>query len=111
STTSRVALVGNAWQTRNADVAALEDRGHLLVFAPSALEVHRQAAGWYWDQEIFDFVAAHLHLVAQHSLRLYRQAWELKQAGLDLREAGLRRILARARPRDAPQLPARSHST
>src|SRR6516164_5156610 len=64
TTTSRVALIGNDWKTLNADVAALEDRGHVLVFAPTALAVHRQAAAWFWDQEIFDFVAAQLHLLA-----------------------------------------------
>ena len=41
--TSCVALIGNDWKTLNADVAALEDRGHVLVFEPTALEVHRQA--------------------------------------------------------------------
>jgi hypothetical protein len=93
TTTSRVALIGNDWKTLNADVAALEDRGHVLFFEPTALEVHRQAAGWFWDQEIFDFVAAHLHLIAHHSLRTYRRAWELKQAGLDWRQAVLSRFL------------------
>ncbi len=92
STTSRVAVVGNDWKTLNADVAALEDRGHVLLFEPTALEVHRQAAGWFWDQAIFDFVAGHLHLMAA-SLRAYRQAWELKQAGLDWRRAVLSRCL------------------
>src|SRR5713226_4022568 len=57
TTTSRIALVGNDWRTLNADVAALEDRGHLLLFEPTPLEVHRQAARWFWDQEVFDFVA------------------------------------------------------
>jgi hypothetical protein len=33
-TTSRLALIGNDWRTLNADVAALEDRGHVLQFAP-----------------------------------------------------------------------------
>jgi hypothetical protein len=94
TTTSQVALVGNDWKTLNADVAALEDRGHVLFFEPTALEVHCQAAGWFWDQEIFDFVATHLHLIAQHSLRVYRQAWELKRAGLDWRRAVLSRCLA-----------------
>jgi hypothetical protein len=94
TTTSRVALVGNDWKTLNADVAALEDRGHVLVFEPTALEVHRQAACWFWDQEIFDFVAAQLHVMAPHSLRVYHQAWELKQAGLDWRRAVLSRCLA-----------------
>jgi hypothetical protein len=93
-TTSRVALIGNDWKTLNADVAALEDRGHVLVFEPTALEVHRQAAAWFWDQEIFDFVAAQLHVMAPHSLRVYHQAWELKQAGLDWRRAVLSRCLA-----------------
>ena len=96
TTTSRVALVGNDWKTLNADVAALEDRGHVLLFEPLALEVHRQAAAWFWDTEIFDFVATHLHLIAQHSLRTYRQAWELKQAGLDWRQAVLCRFLTGA---------------
>jgi hypothetical protein len=93
TTTSRVALIGNDWKTLNADVAALEDRGHVLIFEPTPLEVHLQAAGWFWDQEIFDFVATHLHLIVQHSLRTYRQAWELKTAGLDWRQAVLCRFL------------------
>jgi hypothetical protein len=94
TTTSRVALVGNDWKTLNADVAALEDRGHVLVFEPTALEVHCHAAGWFWDTQIFDFVADHLHLIAQHSLRTYHHAWELKQADLDWRQAVLSRFLA-----------------
>ena len=93
TTASRVALVGNDWKTLNADVAALEDRGHILLFEPPALEVHRQAASWFWHQEIFAFVAAHLHLMAQPSLRTYRHAWELKQAGLDWRHGVLGRCL------------------
>ncbi len=93
TTTSRVALVGNDWRTLNADVAALEDRGHLLLFEPAPVEVHRQAARWFWDQEIFDFIAGHLHLMAQHSLRTYYHALELKQAGLDWRQGVLCRCL------------------
>src|SRR6266566_3530099 len=93
ATTSRVALVGNDWKTLNADVAALEDRGHLLLFEPAPLEIHLQAARWFWDQEIFDFIADHLHLMMQHSLRAYCHASELKQAGLDWRQAVLGRCL------------------
>ena len=96
TTTSRVALIGNDWKTLNADVAALEDRGHMLLFEPSPLEVHRQAARWFWDQEIFDFVADYLHLMAQHSLRTYCHAWELKQSGLDWRQGVLGRCLTGA---------------
>jgi hypothetical protein len=96
TTTSRVVLIGNDWKTLNHDVAALEDRGHLLLFEPIPLEVHRQAACWFWDQEIFDFVADHLHLMAQHSLRTYFHAWELKQAGLNWRQGVLGRCLTGA---------------
>jgi hypothetical protein len=96
TTTSRVALVGNDWKTLNADVAALEDRGHLLLFEPAPLEVHGQAARWFWDQDIFDFIADHLHLMAQHSLRTYQHASELKQAGLNWRQGVLSRCLTGA---------------
>src|SRR5262249_30764965 len=34
TTSSRVALIGNHWKTLSADVAAFEDRGHVLVFEP-----------------------------------------------------------------------------
>jgi hypothetical protein len=93
TTSSRVVLVGNAWKTLNDDVAALEDRGHLVLFEPPPEEVHRQAAEWFWDAEIFDLIAEHLHLMAQHSLRTYQQAWELKRAGLDWRQGVLSRCL------------------
>src|ERR1022692_4276835 len=96
TTTSRVAVIANHWTALNADVAALEDRGHCLHFAPSALEVHGQAAGWFWDQEVFDFVAAHLPVTNQHSLRTYVLAWELKTAGLDWRQAVPSRCLSGA---------------
>jgi hypothetical protein len=96
ATTSRLVMIGNSWKTLNADVAALEDRGHLLLFTPTALEVHRHAALWFWDQEVFDFVGQRLNLIAQHSLRTYLHAWELKQAGLNWRQGVLSRFLTGA---------------
>ena len=45
-------------------LASVEDRGHLLSFAPTPPEVHRRTAEWFWDQEVFDFIGAHLHLPA-----------------------------------------------
>ena len=92
-TSSRVAIIANEWPTLNRNVAALQDRGHLLFFEPNSLEVHRQAATWFWDQEIFDFVAARLHWLEEASLRHYVAAWELKQAGLDWRRLILNRCL------------------
>jgi hypothetical protein len=55
-TTSQVAIITNQWKTLNRDVAALQDRGHVVIFQPSALEVHVRTAEWFWDQEIFDFL-------------------------------------------------------
>lgn len=94
TTTSHVAIIANEWRSLNADIAALEDRGHFLVFEPTPLEVHCHAATWFWDQQIFDFVGAHLHLMAQPSLRTYVLAWELKQANLDWRVGVLSRCLS-----------------
>jgi hypothetical protein len=94
TTTSRVAVIANAWKSLNADVSALEDRGHVLHFVPSAVEVHREAGRWFWDQEVFDFVADHLHLVERPSLRVYPLAWELKAAGMDWKAGVLSRCLA-----------------
>lgn len=95
TTDARVALVGNEWVTLSANVGALEDRGVCLNFAPSPLEVHVRAAAWFRDQEIFDFVAAHLHCFTELSMRLYRQAKELKSAGMDWRGYILSRVLNR----------------
>ncbi|MEX0702931.1 MAG: hypothetical protein WD069_12620 [Planctomycetales bacterium] len=92
-TTSRVAIIANRWETLNADVAALQDRGHVLHFEPSAGEVHRHCAEWFWNQEIFDFVGRHLHLMASPSLRTYGLAWELMHAGLPWRPSVLSRCL------------------
>jgi hypothetical protein len=93
-THSRVAIIANQWKTLNRNVAALQDRGHLLFFEPSPLEVHRRAATWFWDQEIFDFVQARLHWLEEASMRHYIAAWELKQAGLDWRSLILSRCLS-----------------
>src|SRR6202035_6054621 len=63
------------------------DRGHLVIFEPSPLEVHSHTAAWFWDQEIYDFMGERLHLIRDSSMRHYVAAWELKQAGLDWRRA------------------------
>lgn len=92
-TKSQVAIVANTWFFSE-DIQALEDRGHVVVVDPSPLEVHRKAATWFWDQEIFDFVADHLHLMERPSLRSYVTAWERKQAGLFWQKAVLDRCLS-----------------
>jgi hypothetical protein len=93
-TTSKTAIIANDWQRLNLDVEALEDRGHVLHFAPSPLEVHLQAAEWFDDQEVFDFVGSRLSFFEHPSFRNYVTAAELKQAGLDWKQAILARCLS-----------------
>jgi len=64
-------------------VAVLQDRGHVLLFQPSAAEVHAQAGTWFDDREIYDWFGAKLHRVGEPSLRHYVRARELKAAGMD----------------------------
>jgi hypothetical protein len=68
------------------------DRGHILLFRPSALEVHLRTAGWFWRQEIFDFFAAHLVLITEPSMRHYILASERQRAGLDWKSFVLQRF-------------------
>jgi CubicO group peptidase (beta-lactamase class C family) len=67
-------------------VAALQDRGHVLLFQPSPAEVHAQAGRWFDDSEIYQWFAANLHRVREPSLRHYVRAKELKAAGMDWTE-------------------------
>ena len=92
-TTSRVIIIANEWKTLDRNVAAVEDRGICVSFEPSPLEIHTQTCTWFWDQEVFDFVGERLHLFAELSMRLYRQLWELKTAGIDWRAYALGRVL------------------
>src|SRR2546430_9311534 len=85
-TRSRVIIICNDWMTLNRNVAALQDRGHVLVFQPSAAEVHRHAGEWFGDPEIYAWFAANLHRMREPSLRLYVRARELKAAGMDWTE-------------------------
>jgi hypothetical protein len=83
TTKSRVVIIANDWKTLNKNVAALQDRGHVLLFQPSAAEVHDQAGKWFDDREIYEWFGAHLYRIGEPSLRHYVRARELKAAGMD----------------------------
>jgi hypothetical protein len=83
TTKSRVVIISNDWKTLNRNVAALEDRGHVLFFQPTAAEVHRYAGAWFDDSEIYRWFGDNLHRVREPSLRHYVRAKELKAAGMD----------------------------
>ena len=68
------------------NVAALQDRGHVLLFRPGAAEVHRKAGTWFDDPEIYEWFAVNLHRVREPSLRHYVRAKELKAAEMDWTE-------------------------
>lgn len=95
-TRSPVAIIANEWRTVNANVQAIEDRGHVVFFQPTPLEVHKRTAEWFWDQQVFDFISQHLHLVTRPSMRHYVLASEKKQAGLDWRAAFLQQVVSGA---------------
>ena len=82
-TSSRVIIISNDWRSLNRNVAAVEDRGHVVRFSPSAEEVHRRAGEWFDDDEIYSWVGQQLHRVVNPSMRLYYRAQELKRSGLD----------------------------
>jgi hypothetical protein len=86
TTKSRVIIIANDWKMLNKNVAALQDRGHVLFFQPSAAEVHRKAGTWFDDKEIYQWFEANLHRVRESSLRYYVRAKELKAAGMDWTE-------------------------
>ncbi|HEV3446378.1 MAG TPA: hypothetical protein VG099_17170 [Gemmataceae bacterium] len=43
-TSSRLAIITNEWKTFNRNVAALQDRGHVVIFEPTPQEVHTRTA-------------------------------------------------------------------
>ena len=87
-TRTKVCLMVNDWATFNAHVEALEDRAVIVSFEPSAAEVQDQVAreGWFEDDEIYQFVGEHLHMIMRPSMRHYVKAKQHKDAGLVWRE-------------------------
>ena len=83
-TKSRVAIIANDWRTLDKNVAALQDRGHVILFQPGAAEVHKKAGMWFDDQEVYQWFAANLHRVREPSLRHYvRERTQGGRHGLD----------------------------
>src|SRR4029077_20117019 len=98
TTKSRVVIISNDWRTLNKNVAALQDRGHVLFFQPTAAEVHAQAGKWFDDREIYEWFASNLHRVPEPSLRHYVRAKELKAAQMDWTEVLAAEAENRPRP-------------
>ncbi len=83
-TSSRVCLIMNRFAFGDAhEYDAIADRGHILYFDPTPLEIHKRTAVWFWDQDIHDFIGEHLHILdpAKFSARTYVKAWERRCKG------------------------------
>jgi hypothetical protein len=86
-TRSRVVIICNDRRTLNRNMAALQDRGHVLVFDPTAAEVHRKTGEWLTTEpDVYQWFGEDLHLVREPSMRLYLRAAELKRARMDWME-------------------------
>ncbi len=92
-TLSRVLIIANEWKELDRNVTAVQDRGHVIRFEPTAEEVHREVRTWFDDKEIYDWFGRHLSLVVTPSMRQYVRAAELKAAGLDWRSMVLQEAL------------------
>jgi hypothetical protein len=92
-TTSPLCIIAN----RATAHEAIQSRAVTLFFDPTNLEVHRDVANWFWDQEIHDWFGQHLHRLQPIDIRWYVIADRDKRAGRDWRQIILRaRALDRA---------------
>jgi hypothetical protein len=83
-TTSKIAIISNRFAFGNEEEReAVLDRGHLVLFDPSPVEIHQRVGDWFWCQEIYDYIGDRLHMLDSPSSRMYLKAWERKQAGGD----------------------------
>ena len=96
TTSSKVCIVDNAWNTHNEHIAALEDRSRLFLFAPPPSEVHlvMEHQSWFYDDEIYEFIGQNLTLFTDLSVRVYEKALEAKNAGEDWREFVLKKCVS-----------------
>jgi hypothetical protein len=83
-TTSKIAIIANRFAFGSEEEReAVLDRGHLVLFDPSPVEVHERVGDWFWCQEIYDYIGERLHMLDSPSSRTYLKAWERKEAGGD----------------------------
>jgi hypothetical protein len=93
---SRVLVIANSWDSLSRNVSALMNRGVVIHFQPTAIEVHREVGEgeWFDDQEVWEFVGKNLFLMTRPDLRFYIHARSHKQAGHDWKELTLRMLEA-----------------
>ena len=78
-----MAFILNRWVYNPFDpfYEKIVDRVNLYHFDPTPYDIHAYVADWFWDQAVFDFVAAHLHHAVNLSCRAYNNAAGWKASG------------------------------
>ena len=97
-TSSRVIIIANQWKTLDRNVAAVQDRGHVIRFEPTAAEVHRAVRHWFDDEEIYDWFGRHLSLVVNAVHATVCAGRGTESGGSRLAVDGAPRSLASRRP-------------
>ena len=89
---SPVMVVTNSWEKVSQNIKALQNRGVVIHFRPTASEIHREVAegGWFDDQEVWDFIGKNLYLMTRPDLRFYIHTRNHKRAGKDWKDLCLR---------------------
>ena len=83
-TSSRVCLIMNRFAFGEAnEYDAIVDRAQFVHFDPTPLEIHKNTALWFWDQEVYDYITDRLHIIDPDKLsaRTYVKAYERKPKG------------------------------
>jgi hypothetical protein len=79
-TKSRCLIISNDWEALNAHVRALNDRGIVVHFHPSNIEIHKRVKEWFADQEVYHFIEQNLGFIKHLSMRNYVEAAKMKNA-------------------------------
>jgi hypothetical protein len=92
---SRVAILCNRLPAIHADLQAVLDRGIVVYFQPSAMEIHAEVgrAGWFDDEEVYRYVGRNLHLIKNPSFIYYLKGRDLKRGSLDWQDLLLRMMM------------------
>lgn len=87
-TSSKVCIIANRWNDGvNADVKALENRGHVIQFQPSNKDIFEEGKKWFKDKDILKFIEQNMPYIETLSMRDLKLAAEAKAAGMDWKTA------------------------
>ena len=81
-TTSPVCIIRNVRDSNDSISQAIESRGTVIVFEPTWAEAYAYIGGWYWDQEIYDYLLERLPLLREPDIRLVTNACNLKTSNI-----------------------------